>query len=33
MNVLFYEDSFTAAALTLKLRVINPSYLKKLCEW
>ena len=31
--VMFYENSFIVAACTLKLRPINPSYLKKLCEW
>ena len=30
---MFYENSFIVAACTLKLRPINPSYLKKLCEW
>ena len=25
---MFYENSFTAAACTLKLKAINPSYLK-----
>ena len=28
-----YKKSFIAAACTLKLQVINPSYLKKLSEW
>ena len=31
--VMFYENSFIVAACTLKLRPINPSYLKKLCKW
>ena len=30
---MFYENSFIVAACTLKLGVINASYLMKLCEW
>ena len=30
---MFSENSFTAVACKLKLRVINPSYLKKLSKW
>ena len=31
--IMFDENSFIDAACMLKLQVINPSYLIKLCEW
>ena len=31
--LMFDENSFMDTACTLKLRVVNPSYLKKLLGW